>query len=65
MKTTLKTHELQVGDIWNGKRIVRIDVPHQKPHEWNYFIFFSNGDVSNSAAQSQWEIERKIEYVER
>ena len=65
VKTTMKTYELQVGDIWAGHTITQIEKPASHPLEYTYIVTFDDHKPLASNAQSEWLIERKIEYVER
>ena len=63
VKTTMKTYELQVGDIWAGHTITQIEKPASHLLEYTYIVTFSDHKPITSGAQSEWLIERKVERI--
>lgn len=65
MLIAVKTYELEIGDVWNGRRIIRIDQPppaHKM--DWMWMVVFEGNNGKSVRADAKWEVIRKIERIE-
>jgi len=63
MKASIFAYEIRVGDIWNGKLVVRVDPPPSNPLEWNYQIWFKDGGITCPPAMTEMLIEREMDMI--
>lgn len=63
MKAAIFAYELKVGDVWEGKTIVRIDPPPDNQTSWIWQVWLSDGTITFPMGTSELLIERKMEML--
>lgn len=64
-EVVVSTMELRIGDIWNGKMLIRISPPPRgHEHEWSYMLFFTQynsneEEIMCEDARGLWLVHRR------